>query len=65
MTNTSPVLTRGQWLKRCAAVFIQEGLVGPDFATEMAEICLNDTFEGDLTENPEDAAREEMSYWAD
>lgn len=54
--------TREQWLERCAAVFRTKAAIEPVQAMQFAETQL-EVLDGDLTENPEDAAESEMSYW--
>jgi hypothetical protein len=57
-----PTPTREQWLARCAARFASVAAIEEPGATELAEIQL-ENLKGDLTENPEEAADDEMSYW--
>lgn len=53
---------RALWLDRCAARFCQEAGLPRDMAMEMAESQL-ENLKGDITESPEQAADDEMSYW--
>jgi hypothetical protein len=61
----APTPTREQWLERCAARFRS---VCPSMSVEDAKGLAESQLENlndDLTENPEDAADDEMSYWGD
>ena len=58
-----PALTREQWLARCAARFREVAAVETPGDMELAEAQL-ENLKDDLTENPEDAADDEMSYWS-
>lgn len=51
-----------QWLERCAARFQAVASVAPGLAMNMAKSQL-ENLKDDLTENPEEAADDEMSYW--
>lgn len=62
--NTEPLLTREQWLERCAARLRDRGGMVPDVAMLTADAQLENLNE-DLTENPEQAADDEMSYWTE
>lgn len=55
-------ISREQWLERCATVLREKGGLDPLVALNVAESQLENC-DGDLTENPEDAADDEMSYW--
>jgi hypothetical protein len=61
-TNQETPLTREQWLERCAARFRSVAAMKPELARSFAETQL-ESLKDDLTENPEDAADDEMSYW--
>jgi hypothetical protein len=56
------VLSRDEWLSRCAAHFVKRAAFDAALAMEYAQAQL-ESLKGDLTENPEDAAEDEMSYW--
>lgn len=56
--------TRDEWLERCAAVLRVRGGMTPDDALKTAEAQF-ENIGSDLTENPEDAAEDEMSYWTE
>lgn len=59
----APTPTREQWLERCAAHFIRACVSMPhEEAMGLAESQL-ENLGGDLTESPENAAEDEMSYW--
>lgn len=60
-TQQTPI-TREQWLERCAARFISVAAVGKQDAHDLAESQL-ENLKDDLTENPEQAADDELSYW--
>ncbi len=55
-------LTREEWLTRCAARLEDRAAVHPTTARDIAESQL-ENLDDDLTENPEDAADEEISNW--
>lgn len=57
-------MEKDEWLKRCAARFVERAAMTADEAMEFAEIEL-DALDGDLTEDPVDAADEEMSCWTE
>lgn len=61
-TETKQELTREQWLARCAAHFQKVAALDESLAIDMAKAQL-ETLKGDLSENPEQAADDEMSYW--
>lgn len=56
-------MTREQWIARCAAHFRKEAALEGALAMKLAESQL-EAVKDDLTENPERAADDEMSYWA-
>lgn len=49
------------WVKRCKAHYVAAG-VDEAFAADCAESCL-ESVDYDLSESPEDAAADDMSYW--
>lgn len=55
-------MSRKEWLEACAARFKHYGCTYRE-AMYMAEICLDDMCEGDLTYDPVEAADEDVSYW--
>ena len=57
-------MTKDQWIIRCAKHLVDCGQTDPKLAIYLAESQLKN-LGGDLNENPEDAARDEMSYWED
>lgn len=57
-------MEKEEWIRRCAARFEQRGGLHLNQARDFAEACL-ENLDGDLTENPEDAADEDMTYWGD
>lgn len=61
MSKTSPSSTK-QWLERCAARLREIGLSDRGMAFDVASSLL-ENLNGDLAENPEEAADDEMSYW--
>jgi len=59
-------ITKGEWLRRCAARFIEKGGVDEETAEAFAETCLESTLEfEDFESTPEECADGEMSYWTD
>lgn len=63
-------MTRDQWLRRCAQRFIDRAEVDPGSAAGMAnEAAIIQQQEHGRSpgkwDRPEDAADEELSYWAD
>ncbi len=66
--NTTPsagsALTREEWLARCAARFVEKANAPEQLARDMAESQL-ENLKDDLTENPEEAADDEMLYWTE
>lgn len=63
MSDMTPTaLSREQWLARCAAHFQKVAALAEPSAMDLAESQL-ETLKGDLSENPEQAADDEMSYW--
>lgn len=59
-----PTITKDEWLTRCAKRLTELGGLEPEVAHEVAETQFENVGE-DLTESPEDAADEEMSYWSE
>ncbi len=57
-------MNKEEWLTRCAARFATRGGLHLKQARDFAEAAL-ENLNGDLTENPEEAADEDMSYWTD
>ena len=57
-------MEKDEWLKKCAARFEERAATTPGESMELAEIQL-DALDGDLTEDPVDAADEEMSCWSE
>lgn len=55
-------MEKQEWLDRCAAQLKKRGGLDDVSAAEVAEGCL-ELWDGDLTQNPEDVADEEMSCW--
>jgi len=62
LANPQPALSREHWIKRCAARLEDRAAVHPTTAIDIAESQL-ENLNNDLTENPEDAADEEISNW--
>lgn len=61
--KTAPVeITKEEWIQRSAARFKDRGGLTEEEAREQAKASF-ETVNGDLSENPEDAADEDMSYW--
>lgn len=58
---TTP-LPEEQWLSRCAARLQERAELNPVVAMDIAKSQL-ENLNGDLTENPEEAAEAELSYW--
>ena len=62
----SVTISKGEWLKRCAARFVEVADLSEEFAEQLAEDCLKSTIEfGDIESTPEKCADEELSYWSD
>lgn len=57
-------LSREEWLKRCAARLREIGALDEPLADEMAKTVLEDSGYS-LTDSPEHAADDEMSYWTE
>jgi hypothetical protein len=57
-------ITRDEWVARCAARLIERGVTEDLHPHSIADACL-ETLDEDLTESPEEAADEELSYWTD
>lgn len=57
-------MDKEEWLTTCAARFETRAGLNLELARSFAEASL-EVVDGDLTENPEDAADEEMSCWTD
>jgi hypothetical protein len=55
-------LTKEQWIERCAKRLQEVAHLDAGMAHYIAESQL-ENLRGDLTENPEDAADDEISYW--
>lgn len=55
-------MDKQEWLDRCAAQFTQRANLNAEDANAHAETCL-EFVSGDLSEEPEDVADEEMSNW--
>lgn len=55
-------ITREVWLQRCVARLMERAGLGRDDAMLLAESQL-ENLKDDLSENPEDAADDELSYW--
>lgn len=55
-------ITYDEWIERCAKVLRERGGLEPAVAQQIADSQL-ENLGGDLTENPEQAAEDEMSYW--
>lgn len=55
-------IAREQWVARCARVLRERGGMTEEVAWLTAESQL-ENLNNDLTENPEQAAEDEMSYW--
>lgn len=58
----SAAVDREKWLERCAAHFRTVAALDEATALDMAKSLL-EALEDDLTENPEEAAEGDMSYW--
>ena len=62
----STTISKGEWLKRCAARFIEVADIDEETAEQLAETSLESTIEFEDTEStPEECADGEMSYWND
>lgn len=59
---TAPCETADEWVMRCAARYQQRGGMAPKEAVSAAEASL-ENLDGDISENPEDAADEDMTCW--
>lgn len=57
-------MEKQEWLDKCAAQFVARGGMTAPEAVLSAEACL-EFCDSDLTEDPVDAADEEMSNWGD
>lgn len=57
-------MDKEEWIRRCAARYEERAGLHCLQACDIAEACL-ENLDGDLTENPEDAADEDLSYWHD
>lgn len=57
-------MNKEEWISRCAVRFQQRGDMAADEATKNAEASL-ENLGNDLTENPEDAADEDLTRWQD
>jgi hypothetical protein len=55
-------MDKQEWLQKCAARFAERSGIHPDDAKYDAEMCLG-MVGGDLTEDPDEVADEEMSNW--
>lgn len=51
------------WLRRCADRFMQRAGMSDEDAMGCARACF-ENLGNDLTENPEDAADDDLTYWA-
>lgn len=60
----SPCETADEWVMRCAVRYQQRGGMNPKEAVNAAESSL-ENLDGDISENPEDAADEDMTCWQD
>ncbi len=63
-------MDRATWLQRCSERFIKTGGMQPLIAAQAAEGCAETQAEVNgascvAWDGPEDAADEEMTYWAD
>jgi hypothetical protein len=56
------VMDKQEWLRKCATRFAERSGTHPDDAEYDAEMC-REMLGGDLAEDPEEAADEEMSNW--
>ena len=56
-------MTEEEWLERCAARIIECLGSTTENARHIANVCLNDLVEGDLTFSPEEAADIEVEEW--
>ena len=60
------VIMKGEWLKRCAARFIEIAGTDEETAEQLAEACFLSTVEfEDFESTPEECADNEMSYWSE
>ncbi|MBU9468613.1 hypothetical protein LGM75_24660 [Burkholderia multivorans] len=59
------IMTDEQWLKRCAARFVERAHVNETIARSFAESCFEDIADFGFENDPEGAADCEMSYWGD
>lgn len=55
-------MTKELWLERCANKLVAVANVETALALDIAESQL-ENLKGDLTEDPEEAADDELSYW--
>ena len=55
-------MERDEWLQRCSARFKERSNLDATESNKFAEAML-EFFDGDLTEDPEKAADEDMSNW--
>ncbi|WP_321944669.1 hypothetical protein [Burkholderia cenocepacia] len=58
-------MTDAQWLKRCAARFVQRAGVEQRIADSFAEAAFENVADFGFENDPEGAADHEMSYWND
>lgn len=57
-------MDENEWLSRCAAQYMKRIGMSEEDARDAAKAAL-ENLDNDLTENPEDAADEDLSYWQD
>lgn len=62
--DTKHKLTRQEWLEKCAARLIEEAKIDEGLARDIAESQLKN-LNDDLSEDPVEAADDEMSCWTD
>lgn len=61
--STKVELSNEEWLRRCAARFVERGGLSASTAMECAQAC-SDSRDDDL-HTPEEAADEDMACWND
>ena len=63
------MLTKQEWIDRCAKRFVERAALEIKQAKEMAEVSFDQAVENErseakaLTSSPEDACDEELTYW--
>jgi hypothetical protein len=54
-----------KWIEKCAERYIAQAGVSKCFALKLARACADIQIDNDPWDDPEDAADEDMSYWAE